>query len=95
MPAPYDVGEVVKLSATLTNPDSNAPFDPVSVTFMFCRPNSTLWFTVSSVRDDTGKWHAEQEVDVPGDWWGRVETTGPDGARERMFTVNATRFPGA
>ena len=94
MPSPYIPGQIVWLTATFTDPIEGGLFDPVEVTFKALAPNSQSVLFPTPVRDSTGNWHIEQVVDVAGVWTFRVETSGPEGASERVVTVNPTVFPG-
>jgi hypothetical protein len=89
---PYTVGQVIDLKAMFTDPETLQLFDPITVVFKVMGPHSSLVQTPAPVRDSLGHWHAEQTLDVPGDWWWRVETTGPLGAAERTFPVNTSVF---
>jgi hypothetical protein len=91
----YDVGETVVLTVSITDPSTNQPHDPTSVSCEVLPAGATTPLTPATSQVGVGVHQAEVvTTNNPGEWTYRFVTTGPAGAQERKFTVNATAFPG-
>jgi hypothetical protein len=94
MMGPYDLGQTVQMTVTITDPTTGAAYDPTTVVFKVVAPGSSTVISPAVVKVSTGVYYAQQVVTVAGDWWYRVDTTGPAGGVERKFTVNVSMIPG-
>jgi hypothetical protein len=100
MPNTYDVGDSVRCAGAWTDADS-AAFDPDTVVFKHKDPSdneTTLTHGVDAevVKDSTGNYHVDVDVDESGTWWYRFEGTasggGKRGAGEDYFDVLSSAF---
>ena len=89
----YDVGDKVRLSAIFTD-TAAAAVDPGTVKLIIDRPPGgaqivLLYGTDAAlVKDSTGHYHADQAIDMAGDWQFRWVSTGNGaGAEEGFFVV--------
>lgn len=94
--ADYETGDLVRCSAVWTDADGNY-LDPTVVKFRFKSPDgTTTTYThgvdAELVRDDTGRYHVDVDVDAAGVWWYRFYSTGTgQAAGEDAFTA-ASQF---
>lgn len=92
--ADYEKGDLVRCSAAFTDIDGNY-VDPSKVLFRFKDPaGTTTTYTYGAdaelVKDDTGRYHVDVDVDAEGVWFYRFESTGTgQAAGEDAFTVNS------
>lgn len=70
----YDVGDVVTLAATFTDPDGTAA-DPTTVTVSIQEPDGTE-STPAAVQDSTGVYHYDLTLSASGRWRARIAGTG-------------------
>lgn len=91
----HDLGDIVKVSATFTNPDNDdALLDPSVVKLSVKNPSGTVTtYTyldgVVIVRDSVGLYHALIDADEAGTWYYRWWSTGTgQAAQEKQFNVN-------
>lgn len=88
----HDLGDLVKVSATFTDPaDDDAVFDPEEVNLSFRDPseNVTTWTYPTNIeKESTGVYYALIDADEAGAWYYRWWSTG-DGqaAQEKTFTI--------
>lgn len=93
----YLVGQVARISWTLTDPDG-APVDPGSLilkTRLAAGAVSTLAFGIDAaiVRDGTGRYHADLPLTAAGRLYYRLEAGAANaGADEGCIVVAAGRF---
>lgn len=93
----YDKGDLLRVSASFTDEDGD-PVDPTTVTV-----KAKIGTTVTSyvygadsevVKDETGEYHADLDLDTSGIWWVRVESTGTgQAAAESSFRVKTAFAP--
>lgn len=94
----YDVGDLVRISATFANV-SGVNADPTTVKAKFKNPAGTVTtYTygtdVQLVKDATGKYHVDISITSNGEWWYRWEGTGAvQAAEENDFVVRKSQFP--
>ncbi len=94
MAAEYDEGNVLRIPFEFRN-TSDALFDPAVIKFEFRKPNAavvtyTYPTDVQLVKDSTGKYHVDLDLDVSGHWLYRPYSTGTGKAAEPgTFTVKA------
>jgi hypothetical protein len=100
MAGPYIVGNVVRMKANWTDPNSNppnAPIDPTTITFRYADPTGVVTsfvFPASVVKEAVGAYHLDVVCNIAGDWWYDAFSTGVAQARaESKFTVLASRVP--
>lgn len=94
--ATYDVGALVKLSATYVN-EAGRALDPDQVFLQVKFPNGTIQTFVYGVdpivRDGVGAYHYEVSASVAGTFYYRWYSTGAgQAARETFFAVNRSQF---
>ena len=94
---PYDKGDLVRVSVAFTDL-AGAAVDPTAVTVRVKPPTGTLVVWVYGtdaevVKDATGAYHADVDIDETGSWYFRWEGTGAaQAAAERLFTVRGSAF---
>lgn len=79
-----EVGTAVQLTAEFY--DDGVLVDPTTVTLRVRNPQGTR-STPLTVRDSTGKFHCDIQLNTAGQWWYRFEATGPIAADEGSFVV--------
>lgn len=93
----YDLGDLVRCSGLFTDSD-DVSIDPDSVFCKVKNPGGTITeykYSVNPelVRDDTGEYHVDVDMNKPGDWWCRFYSTGSgQAAGEGTFWVRVSRF---
>ena len=97
MASTYDVGDIVRLSATYTD-TGGTPANPTTVFFVYERPSgsfSTETSTGVNVANPTvGSFHLDIDIDEPGLWEYRVTSAGSiQASTEDYFVVRARRVP--
>jgi hypothetical protein len=78
----YDSGDVVRLTAALTN-SAGVAVDPSSLFLRYRGPTgdvTTLAHPASITKINTGNYYAELQVNTPGDWAYRWEALGSNQA---------------
>jgi hypothetical protein len=92
----YYTGQSVRLSASFTDPETELPYDPATVSFT-CRPPSGVALSKTYpenpdvVRDGVGEYHLDLIAAEPGEWHYRAQGAGGgQAADECMFVVTAT-----
>lgn len=94
----YDLGELVRTDAVITDFDGNA-VDPTTVMVEFTSPSgvkTSYTYNVDPevVKDSTGTYHASFEPDESGLWYYRWSGTGAAiGAKEKEFIVKEKKTP--
>lgn len=94
----YLVGQVARVSWTLTDPDG-APVDPGSLTLktrLATGPVTSMAYGIDAaiVRDGTGRYHADLPLVAAGKLYYRLEAGAANaGADEGCIVVAAGRFP--
>jgi len=94
MPAStFTLGQLVRMTVTFTQ---NSTFvDPGSVTLIIDEndtvPNSTITASSSIIHPSTGTYYYDYDADTPGQIEYRWKSTGPQGAKENYFVVEASR----
>jgi hypothetical protein len=89
----FDIGDLVTLSIGFAHADTGDPGDPDAVTLeVRPRGHATAVYIYGDgdtiVRDATGEYHADIDVDSPGVWSYRWSGTGAlQGAEEASFYV--------
>lgn len=97
MTTTYDVGDLVRVTATFTNLEGTAS-DPEGVSVRVRQPDGTVTTLVygtdnAVVRDNTGVYHVDIDATTAGTWSYRFAGTGTGrGAAESTFFVQRTRF---
>lgn len=94
----YDVGDRVRLTADFTDLDEQ-PVDPDTVTCMVRDPSAAeTAYTYAGgqvVRTDPGAYRLEVDLDLPGVWWIRWQSSGAGrAAEETSLLVRASQFTG-
>lgn len=93
----YDIGDVVRVTATFTN-SSGAAADPTAILMKQKDPTpTTTTYTyltdVALVKDSTGVYHVDVYPTIAGTWYYRFEGTGTvQAASENSFIVNPSKF---
>ncbi|MGH9766104.1 MAG: hypothetical protein ACREAB_01615 [Blastocatellia bacterium] len=93
----YDIGDVVRVSATFTN-QVGAPVDPGGVTLKVKNPvgvKTSYVYVVdlALIRDSPGNYHLDLEPAIQGVWTYRWEGTAPNkGAEEASFQISESAF---
>jgi hypothetical protein len=93
----YDVGDLVRCSATFTDQDDTA-VDPTGIAFKVKTPAGvTTTYTYGTdaalVRDSTGNYHVDVSMTAAGLWPYRWASTGTgQAAAEGQLLVEASRF---
>lgn len=89
----YTVGKVARISGAFTDADGVA-VDPSTVTLKYRPPGGpVVTKTLGAggvVRDDTGAFHYDVDLNAPGRWTYRWEATGPKTAGEGELYVAAS-----
>ena len=94
----YDLGDLVKVSATFTDADTGLAADPTTVKLSVKDPAGIVtpyvYLTDAEiVRDGVGLYHANLDVDQSGKWYARWFSEGTGQAAEetrfQVRTVNA------
>jgi len=94
----YDKGDQIRFSATFKNL-SGATADPTTIVFKAKKPAGTITtYTFGAgaeiVKDGTGVYHIDLDIDASGDWSGRWEGTGAvKVAEEFTFIGRESAFP--
>ena len=84
----FDIGDLIRLSAAFTDPNSNDdPIDPSTVTVLWKDPAGTvttkIYLTDAEViRASLGNFHADVDMDTAGEWSSRWEGSGTGQAAE-------------
>lgn len=94
-PRSYDVGDVVRSTATFKV--AGVLTDPTTVTFKYKSPSGTIvtkTYALSEVtKDSTGIYHYDFTVDAAGTWFYRWISTGTAaGASEVQIQVRKSEF---
>ena len=76
----YDVGDLVRITATFTDEDAVA-IDPTTVSAQIKSPAGTIFeydygIDVELVKDGIGVYHTDVDVDAEGTWYYRMSSTG-------------------
>jgi hypothetical protein len=93
----YDIGDLVRVTGVFTN-SAGTEIDPSVVTFKVKDPaNVTTTYIygtdVELVKDSTGNYYVDIDVDDDGSWYYRFESTGTgQAAAEGRFVVNTSYF---
>lgn len=93
----YDVGDEVRCTGTFTDSAGTAQ-DPNAVLFAYTDPSgATTTYTygadVQLVKDGTGVYHVDVDVDEAGMWYWRWYSTGTgQAADEGQFLAEDSRF---
>lgn len=93
----YDIGDVIRCSAALTDADGVA-VDPTTITFHWQTPagveaNYVYSTDAELVKDSTGNYHVDLTIDDDGVWYHRFESTGTNiAAAERYFIIRQSEF---
>ncbi len=94
----FYVGDTVRLSTDIADPDTEAAVDPSAVTFKVKSPSSVtttyIYGTHTNVsKSAVGAYHADIEVDQAGRWLWRIEVEGTvSGVDEGALLVTASQF---
>jgi uncharacterized protein YfaS (alpha-2-macroglobulin family) len=92
-PSTYQVQQRVRLSAIFR--DDMTPVDPTAVSFKVKNPTgtTTTYSGGSVIKDSTGKYHVDIDLNDDGLWYYRVEGTGAAvGADEHVLVVAPSQF---
>jgi len=97
MPNSYDVGDRVRVDASFTDA-SKAKTDPTTVTFKYKDPSGNVtteqYGSGNVVKDATGDYHLEIDLDEAGRWDYRAEGAGAvKAAGEGDLVVRTSAFP--
>lgn len=98
LPNVYDIGDTVKLQATIRRASDETPVDPTTVTFKMKEPDATTTIYVYGthaevVREGTGVYYVQWPIDQWGRHSYRFEATGNvRTAEETVFNVNKSAF---
>lgn len=93
MPNTYDVGDLIRVTATFTDSDGTAA-DPTAVTVYYKDPGGNISELVYGtdtdvVQDSTGVYHCDIDIDESGKWFYRFKGTGTvQAADEYWFTID-------
>ncbi len=94
----FDIGDRLRLTVTFKDVD-DAPSDPTEVTIQ--HRNSEAGSVTETydggaglvVKDSTGVYHLDANLDKPGRWYWRAQGEDtPEAAGERSFTVRSSQF---
>lgn len=87
----YDVGDSVRILATFTDPDTNDPVTPGSVTCGVRRPDGVVTsVAMAETAPGSGVFVGYFDADGEGDYTYRVASAAPDrAAARRRFRVRA------
>ena len=94
----YDIGDRVRITGTLTSPETGQPVDPTNLQITIRDPagnTTTLQYGTDPevVRDDTGIYHVDIDVTTRGQWHYRFAATGVNtAAAEGTFYANPSHF---
>ena len=94
----YDVGDLVRVSVVFRSIGDNVPTDPTGVTMKYrlgTGSATTLVYGTDAglVKDSTGGYHVDVDVDGDGTWYYRFAGTGAiQAAVEGSFVARATNF---
>jgi hypothetical protein len=86
----YDVGDEVRITGTFTDADGNAQ-DPTAVFFAFLAPSATSATTyeygtdAELVKDSTGVYYVDLDLDEAGLWRYRFYSTGTGQAADEGY----------
>lgn len=89
----YTLGSSLRVSGVFKN-SSDVAIDPSVVKFKFREPNgNAVTYTYGTdaeiVKDSTGNYHVDLNLDTPGTWYYRYYSTGTgQAASEGQFTVD-------
>lgn len=87
-----DIGDVVELTATFTDPGTNESVDPDEVTCTVLSPAGET--STPAVSGSDGVYTAEVEPDADGEWRFAFDGTGENKASaEGRFSVRKRRIP--
>lgn len=87
----YDIGDVVELEATLTDPKTEEPLEPATVTCTVNSPKAAKT-TPSVTNKGKGVYAADVEADEAGTWRYAFDGKGGhQGSEEGAFKVRARR----
>lgn len=92
MPNEYSVGTLVRVTGTFTDTDGTAQ-DPTALTVYYKDPSANITELVyltdtDVVKDATGIYHVDIDIDESGKWFYRFKGTGSaQAADEYWFTV--------
>ena len=90
----YDIGALIRVSGTFQV--GGVDTDPTAVTVKHRKPDGTLVTKVfvtdaEVVKDATGQYHMDIDIDAAGQWWYRFEGTGTaQTAEEKNFFIDTT-----
>ncbi len=91
----YDIGDLVRITATFTDAAGDAT-DPDVVRMKYQDPSGTEATDSNPTNSATGVYYADIDVDEAGTWYYRFEgeTSGgsPQGAYEAFFYARASEF---
>ena len=92
----YDVGDLVRCSGAFTDADGNAQ-DPATVLVDVRAPSgttTTYTYGVDAevVKDDTGAYHIDVDVNAAGPWWYRFYATGSGQSADETYFTAETNF---
>lgn len=91
MPNTYDIGDLVRLSASFAV--NGTPTDPTTIAVKVKDPSGNIDTETNPTKDDTGDYHHDISADEKGVWYYRWEGTGAaEAAEEAWFTVRASQF---
>lgn len=87
--ATYDIGDIVRISASFKNSASSL-IDPTSASMLYKDPSgskTSLVYAVDAalVKDNTGLYHVDLTIDESGRWYTRWSSSGTGQATEESF----------
>jgi hypothetical protein len=93
----YDIGDIVRLSASYTD-TGGTPANPTTVAFVYERPSGSYSTETSTgpnvTNPSVGSFHLDVEIDEAGLWEYRVTSAGSiQASTEDYFIVRARRVP--
>lgn len=103
----YDLGDVIRLASTFTDPnDGDALIDPTTVAVSVRDPNGDITtYTYDEeassssgdglhivIHDDVGEYHCNIDADIEGQWFYRWFSTGvAQAASEKCFVIRESK----
>lgn len=93
----YDVGDLARVTAVFTDGETGAAVDPDTVSLQY-RPDGDETITLvygtdaEVVKDSTGHYHADIDLDSAGTWRYRWQSTGEGQAAEEGYFMVRTQM---